>query len=251
VTLGTAWFAGFRLPSQPTSARAATVVVQPESRVLPDGTVVELNRGTDLAVEFAAGDVGSRRVVLVRGEAHFQVAKDPARPFVVVAGGVAVRAVGTAFSVQLGSEAVAVLVTEGRVAVAVVPAPDAPGEPPASSLPAPLAMVDAGQQVSVELTPNPATIAPSVRPVSDTERDVRLAWRAPRVEFTGARLDDVIPIFNRFGSTRLELADPKLGDLLVSGLLRADNNASLVRLLENEFGLATERRGEVIVVRRR
>jgi transmembrane sensor len=56
-------------------------------------------------------------VVLERGEAHFQVAKNPARPFVVVARGVEIRAVGTAFSVGLESTRVEVLVTEGQVAV--------------------------------------------------------------------------------------------------------------------------------------
>ena len=51
------------------------------------------------------------------GEAYFTVAKNPGRPFVVAAGGVGVRAVGTAFNVRLDSDAVEVLVTEGRVQV--------------------------------------------------------------------------------------------------------------------------------------
>ena len=64
-----------------------------ESRALDDGTVVELNGGAEIEVQFTAAE---RRLRLVRGEAHFQVAKNPLRPFVVEAGGVAVRAVGTA-----------------------------------------------------------------------------------------------------------------------------------------------------------
>jgi transmembrane sensor len=43
---------------------------------------------------------GLRQVKLDRGEAWFQVAKDPQRPFVVESGPVRVRAVGTAFSVR-------------------------------------------------------------------------------------------------------------------------------------------------------
>ena len=49
-----------------------------------DGTVVELKRGADISVEFSKR---LRRVVLLRGEAHFQVAKNKDWPFAVDAGG--------------------------------------------------------------------------------------------------------------------------------------------------------------------
>ena len=77
------------------------VVKQPARHNLPDGTVVELMEGAEFAAEFSAA---ARRVVLRHGGAYFQVAKD-AKPFVVVAGDVEVRAVGTAFSVHLRSPA--------------------------------------------------------------------------------------------------------------------------------------------------
>jgi transmembrane sensor len=99
-------------PEGPPSA--GTVVIQPERRVLEDGSVVELRADAVIDVRY---DADTRRVVLSGGEAHFSVAKNPARPFVVETGGVEVRAVGTAFSVRLGMEQVEVLVTEGRVAV--------------------------------------------------------------------------------------------------------------------------------------
>ena len=54
---------------------------------------------------------------LVRGEAHFVVAADASRPFVVSAGAVSVRAVGTEFVVRYSAREIGVLVTEGRVAV--------------------------------------------------------------------------------------------------------------------------------------
>ncbi len=90
-----------------------------ERQALPDGSVVELKDGSRIVVEFSAEE---RRVRLT-GEAHFQVAKNPT-PFVVVAGGVALKAVGTAFNVRLDADAVDVLVTEGRVAVATLKAED-------------------------------------------------------------------------------------------------------------------------------
>ncbi len=79
---------------------------------LKDGSHIELNRGAAVTVRYTAGE---RQVRLDRGEAQFVVAKNPAWPFVVDAGGVRVRAVGTAFDVSLAAGNVAVIVTEGRV----------------------------------------------------------------------------------------------------------------------------------------
>jgi transmembrane sensor len=84
-----------------------------ESHALPDGSLVELKEGSRIAVDFSA----EQRQVRLVGEAHFQVARDAARPFVVNAQGVMVRAVGTAFSVRVDSDEVQVLVTHGSVHV--------------------------------------------------------------------------------------------------------------------------------------
>ena len=242
-----------RVPAVPASA----VVTKPETQVLPDGSVVELNHGARIAVNFGPGSTGMRRVVLKRGEAHFQVTKNPLRPFVVVAGGVEVRAVGTAFSVQLGAQAVEVLVTEGRVAV------DQPASaPPSSAVPSgaapapePLAFINAGHRVMVELTPLSATTTPPpVVTVSETELRERLAWRVPLLELSGTPLAEVIPMFNRYSADgrnmRLVLAEHALGELQVSGVLRADNTAALLRLLRNEFDIVAEPRGDTLVLRR-
>jgi len=163
--------------------------------------------------------------VLLAGEVHFQVTKDAARPFVVVASGVEVRAVGTAFSVDLGKHAVDVLVTEGRVAVT---------SPPAAVEAAPaVAMVDAGQGTTVSLE---VAGAAAVRSVPSGERRERLNWRVPLLEFSGTPLAEAIPMFNRHGRRHLVL-DPALGRLQLSGTLRADDTDSLFILLRNEFGI--------------
>lgn len=231
------------------SARTA-VVLLPETRTLPDGSKVELKPGSDLAVEFT-GQL--RRIVLHKGEAHFQVTKDAARPFVVTVAGVEVRAVGTAFSVELNRAAVAVLVTEGRVAVdrsastagAVAPRGVAA---PASAGPLMLGQVDAGNFLVVELA---AAAPPSaVVPISSSEMAERLAWRAPRLEFTGARLADAVALMNRYSQMRLVIDDPALGNLEVSGYFRADNTAMFLHLLEQGLGVKSEPRGDVIGLRK-
>jgi transmembrane sensor len=78
-------------------ALPTAVVLVPPRQALPDGSFVELKGNARIAVEYTSN---LRRVVLVQGEAYFSVQEDPARPFIVLAGEIEVRAVGTAFSVQ-------------------------------------------------------------------------------------------------------------------------------------------------------
>ncbi|MBL9213322.1 MAG: FecR domain-containing protein [Opitutaceae bacterium] len=209
----------------------SSVVVAPVTRVLPDGSRVQLREGARVDVEFTPE---RRRVALWTSEAHFEVTKDAARPFIVAAGGIEVRAVGTAFSVQVGPRAVEVLVTEGRVAVEKAA--------PASAAPAGASVVvDAGNRVVVEIAPVPAgTLPVPVLPVSALEQDQRLAWRVPRLEFSGTRLGEAVAMFNRHSRERLEL-DPALAHLQLSGTLRADDVDSLLLLLRNEFEIEVTR----------
>ena len=208
----------------PPIAAASAVVIAPETRTLADGSIVELRRGAEILVEYGPS---KRRIVLRAGEAHFQVKKDVGRPFVVVASGVEVRAVGTAFSVDLGRRAVDVLVTEGRVAVTSPPTVAAVEAAPT------VAMVEAGQGAVVSLE---AAGAAAVRSVPSGERRERLNWRVPLLEFSGTPLAEAIPMFNRHGN-RLLVIDPALGRLQLSGTLRADDIDSLFLLLRNEFGI--------------
>jgi transmembrane sensor len=216
--------------------------------------VVDLNAGARITVDFSAS---LRRIVLERGEAHFQVAKDHTRTFVVAVDGVEVRAVGTAFAVRRGDAAVDVLVTEGRVAIDQTganerPAVAAPSRPAGIAGTAQtIALLDAGHRVTVPLAPAPATgTVPVVQSVSAAETNQRLAWRVPRLEFSGTPLGEAIPLFNRHSPRQLVL-DSALASLQVSGTLRADDTDSLLLLLKNEFGIEAEARGTNEIVLRR
>ncbi len=217
-------------------------LVLPLTQVLSDGSVVQLREGAEIAVAF---EDGYRRVILKRGEAHFQVTKNPRRPFIVVAAGVEVRAVGTAFGVQLGHQAVEVLVTEGRVAVdqSAVPATEAA---------APLAVLDAGSHVTIGTTPVPEN-KPAVSALTPEQIDERMAWRVPRLDLSGTPLDEVIALFNQYGHANFVLADPALGRLRLTGVLRVDHPELLVRVVERDLGIRAERRdsGEILLFKAR
>ena len=100
----------------------ATQVGEQQQVMLSDGTRLSLNTSTQLRVEM---DGDSRSVHVESGEALFEVAKDPRRPFVVHVAGSEVLAVGTVFSVRVGvrpggesaSPAIAVTLIEGKVTV--------------------------------------------------------------------------------------------------------------------------------------
>lgn len=216
---------------------SATAVATIEQRTLEDGSTVELNRGAQVAVMYTDGE---RRVRLERGEAHFTVAKNPARPFIVSAGGVDVRAVGTAFNVRLSAAAVEVLVTEGRVQVT---------EPEAAVASAPPVILDARQGTTVSRARTDS--APPVASLTERELADRLAWQPRLIDFTATPLQGIVDEFNRRNTPyRLVIVDPDLARIQVSASLRSDNVEGFVRLLEAGFGVRAERDGTEIRLRR-
>jgi len=226
------------------------IVKLPLQQTLPDGTIVDLKEGARIAAKFTAR---TRLVTLAEGTAHFRVTKE-SRPFVVEASGVTAQALGTSFSVELEQGSVSVLVTEGRVAVnkdtrdATAPAGSASASLRAGA-PEPLAVLDAGRAVTVSLSPHPATAAPEVAELPAQAVEDRLAWRIPRLEFSGTPLGEVIAQVNLHNTPQFVIADAGLERLALSGVLRADKIDALVAMLESDFGVRVERHGGAIVLR--
>lgn len=215
-------------------ATTTALVTAPRQQVLADGTKVEFKEGAEIEVDFGGA---LRRVTLRRGEAHFQVAKDAARAFVVTAGTVEVRAVGTAFSVQLDHTAVEVLVTEGQVALEKV-APAPVSEP----APAAAALLDAGHHAVIPL----AAEQPRINPVPVAEMHKRQAWRVPQLEFSRTPLGEILPLMNEHAAARgkrpiaIDPGSPGLRDVKLSGFLAADNTEGLAGLLRANFSVQVE-----------
>ncbi len=235
-----------RSTTEPLPEASQAVLSRPERRVLEDGSVVELNRGAEIAVNYTAA---RRDVRLVHGEALFTVTKNPARPFVVTGGNVEVRAVGTAFAVQLGDDAVDVLVTEGRVAVdrpasAVSPETAAATTPTASPV-----FVSAGGRLIVPNAVNPDEEL-NVETLSIDEIAHRLAWRGLRLEFSDTRLEELVAVLNRESKVHITIADPALAKMRLSGIFHAENAEGFVSLL-TKFDVVVERRPDAIVLRSR
>ncbi|HRE79732.1 MAG TPA: FecR domain-containing protein [Opitutaceae bacterium] len=212
-----------------TAIAAATIVIDgPPQQVLSDGSKIDLKDQVSFSVDYAP-DV--RRIRLHKGTAYFQVKKDPRRPFIVEVDGLQVRAVGTAFSVQSNATGVQVFVTEGRVEVAA-------GATQATHTIPPPALVDAGQRVAVpSLDSGSPRSAFVVESLPTQQLKEQIAWRAPRLKFTGTPLAEAVVMFNQHNHRQLVIADPSLQDAQISGILRADNVNSLLELLRVHFNV--------------
>jgi transmembrane sensor len=196
----------------------ATGVGEQRSAVLPDHSIVELNTRSEIRVTFTAAE---RRVELVRGEAFFEVSKDPTRPFIVSTDLATARAVGTHFSVYRTSSGTIVTVEEGRVIVR--------DKQPASS-----AFSETARAVdAVEVIPGTLAEARPGRPVLMRPADVEraLAWRQRRLIFDGEPLSRVVSEFNRYNSSPLIIVDPRLRDQRISGVFAANDPDSLLDFL--------------------
>lgn len=210
-------------------------------RLLEDGSSVELNHDAVLRQAFTEDE---RRVELVRGEAYFSVVSNPGRPFVVHAGGVDVRAIGTAFSVRLDAGAVEVLVTEGRVGVSHEqehsPAPAAVETP---------TLVDAGHRATVDLS---SGAEPQVSVATPAQISRHLGWQPHLLDFSSAPLAVAVDEFNRRNRIQFEIADAELAAMPIVASIRSDNVEGFAQFLAAAPGVLIERRADdTIVVRRK
>lgn len=219
---------------------------------LPDGSLATLNGDSRIETDYTATE---RRIRLVRGEVLFTVAKNPARPFLVTAGPITVRAVGTAFNVRLGASAVEVLVTEGKVRVddhegrSLLGSEDrgqASTLSPAALQSSGPSILAAGQRVVVNLA---AVVDVStqarIATVAPAEMEQSLAWQSTRLVFNDTPLDEVVVAFNRYNPQHpLALGDRELASRRITGMFRADNLDGFVRLLEAGVDVKAETNGD-------
>ncbi|MBD8873945.1 FecR domain-containing protein [Rhodanobacter sp. DHB23] len=183
--------------------------------VLADGSRVALGGASRLSVRFTAGQ---RLATLEAGEAYFQVKHDARHPFEVVAGGITVHDIGTAFDVRRSGGEVAVAVTEGQVRVAA--AGDA-----ANTL-------DAGAEQRVVW--NAATHALSL---GTTTPEQAAGWRGNRLEFVDEPLAVVLASVNRYSDRPVRLEGADLAGLSFTGTVHADDIDGWLRALPQVFPL--------------
>lgn len=195
----------------------ATKVGEQRTVRLSDGSRIVLNTGTRVVVDYSQGE---RRVRLVRGEALFDVARNPARPFIVRAEGQEVRALGTSFVVRDDGRTVAVTLLEGKVAVTRAKA----------SAQAPPVVLSPGERASIDGAAPARVDRPRLEAVT--------AWRSGQILFDGTPLSQAVAEMNRYSPTPLELETGRIGALRVSGIFKAGELDAFARTVSAQYDLA-------------
>ena len=198
---------------------------------MSDGSKVTLNTDSQIRIAVTATQ---RRVNLGRGEAFFEVAQDPSRPFIVVVDGdCRIVALGTKFSVWREASEVRVAVTEGRVRVER-------GDGEARDEPS--AEVAAGSVAHV----GDSGVLVQQKRLSEVEED--LSWRRGFLFFHDVPLTEAVAEFNRYNREKIVIGNPAVAAVRIGGNFRATNVAGFVRLLQDGFSLHAERRDGQIVL---
>ncbi len=216
-----------------------------EQRVLAleDGTQVMLNTDTRLTVSY---DRQERTVELKEGEAAFDVAKRPDWPFVVIAGGQRVEALGTSFVVRRNEGQVAITLVEGKVAVSPLDSSErSEGASDAGAVAGSHAsrsriVLTPGQRLRIGAGAAPAVDEPSM--------DKVLAWQRREVAFDDTSLSEAIAEMNRYSRKPLVIATRDAANARVTGLFRAGDSLSFARAVGEAYRLeVTEERNRILL----
>lgn len=194
----------------------ATHVGEQRTSTLEDGTRVTLNTATRIIVNY---DEKLRVVELKNGEALFEVAKVPERPFVVRAGNRSITALGTSFVVRYDPNRTAVTLVDGKVNI--TPAADEKSVLMTSLAP--------GQRLTFSSSKPPKLDEPPIEKV--------IAWRRGLLDFESTRLSEAIEEMNRYSTIKLALESPQAASIPITGVFRAGDAPSFAAALTRAYPL--------------
>lgn len=208
----------FFWPTNQDSSRLHYSTGAGESRTLQlsDGSQVRLNTRSALSVHFSDSH---RQLTLTRGEAFFDVAKDPSRPFIVNLGDSSVTAVGTAFNIHRDGNNSQVHLTEGVISAAATDAPRS-------------TQVTAGQRFQL----SPSGVSAMTRDTLDPD------WLDGSLDFDNTPLSDAIAELNRYLRQPVQLQlSAKQQQQPISGHFAAGEADATLRAISMSFNLQLER----------
>jgi transmembrane sensor len=205
-----------------------TVVGEVRSITLADGTRVDLNTDSAIVVRYSQAE---RRIRLLRGEAFFDVSRNPKRPFVVDASSLTATALGTQYGVRaaLGDSFGDVQVEQGGVEV-----------------------ISSRDQIVLEAGGVARLTAPGH--LASTTADVanETAWRSGKLVFSGQPLRDVLATLERYRYGRIVVLDSTAAEQRVSGIFDLNDTDQALRALEENLPVSvTHLTGLMVVVRSR
>jgi transmembrane sensor len=201
---------------------------------LADGSAMTMNTQTEVRVRYTRE---RRDIHLVRGEALFNVARDPQKPFTVRVGDWTAAAVGTAFAVHLSDAATAnITVTEGVVELRRAAAGGIGGLPRLTRNQEAVLHADGTMELHL---------------ASDSDIAKGLAWRNHLVVFTGEPLGQALVAMNRYSARRIVVADPELAGRQIVGVFSTLDTQTFVSGMEATLGVEAVESDQTILLRRK
>ncbi len=208
--------------------QVATAPGQRAEVSLSDGTHVLL--GVASRLRFAPA-FGTTREVYLEGEALFDVAHDPTRPFLVHARHATARDIGTRFNVRAYGDApdVAVLVTEGSVSLTGAAAGAAPAARDSLILRrADLGRIHEGGRLAV---------------AHNADTTNYLAWTRGELVFDRTPVPEAVTQLARWYGVDVRLGDPGLAHHALTTSLGTQPFAEAIGLIATALDARVERRG--------
>ena len=200
-----------------------TAVGEQQSISLADASTVYLNSGSAIDPDYSPEQ---RRIKLVAGEAEFVVSKDKSRPFIVVADGQEIKALGTDFIVKIQPQGISVTVIESSVQVSQ---PDLNTIIPVVLYP--------GQRIDSITGQSPS-------PISTVELSRANSWRFNRLIFESETLDNVIAEINRYRKGHIFLGRRSLANYRVSGVFNISELDKLLTVINKTLPVKSIALGE-------
>ena len=232
------WWIQSRVPSGSVGAVPAPLrevrapIGQRAQFQLTDGTRVLLGPGSTLRYDTTRYG-GSIRELLLDGQAHFTVAYDPHRLFLVRTARTVTEDLGTEFAITdyAADSAGVVVVASGTVAVRSV----------AADTTRPATLLRTGDQVRLD---------PAGRVTVRRGVDLRssLAWTEGRLVFTDTPVGEVVTRLNRWYGADVRLGDPALATLRFTAAYGAVSEATVVRELATAVRGRVLRRGSTTLI---
>lgn len=193
---------------------------------LEDGSTVQMNASSAIAFDFSDN---ARAVRLLRGQALFEVAPDPSRPFSVEAGNTIVTALGTAFDIRRGKTETEVTVTQHAVSVDIENADQA-------------IRLEEGQQIDVDSDGGRGEIV-------EVDANAVLGWRRGVLVLDNAPLSLVAEELERRFRGRIVFAGDGLPERRISGTIAIADTSAALDFLDQALGVKSTRLGPLIILR--
>ncbi|WDU60421.1 FecR family protein [Pseudomonas poae] len=214
VALGLGLFSGLGQP-KPYTAEFSTRLGEHRQVALPDGSVMDLNSRSRVAVRY---EKDRRGVELKQGEAMFSVEHDTRRPFVVAAGAGQVTVTGTRFDVRRDDDQTRVVVEAGTVKVQ--------GRSPDE-----LVTLTAGRGTHVD---SQGLVAAAYA----VNAEELTAWRTGKLVFNNASLGEVAREVSRYREQPLRVSTPAVGNLRLTSVFKANDTDALLKALPHILPVA-------------